>query len=992
VGSGLSLRVLGPVEAWRDDKPLGVGGQKPRVLLAALLAQYGEVVSTDRLCDALWGDDPPPSAAATLQSHISRLRRLLAPEAEIAARPPGYALTADVGVVDAVEFVTSIAAASAPPAPSAASGLEERLAAVEDALAAWRGRAFEGVADLEWARAEAVRLEELRLGALEELIDGRLTLGQEGRVIGELERLVVTHPLRERFWRQLVLALYRTGRQAEALRRANDVRVMLREELGLDTSAELRELEARILADDPSLRATARVAATATAGRVGAHEATRFVGRHADIEAVDALLRREHLVTLVGPGGVGKTRLALRSADLLRGEFADGVAVVELAEVSDGASTSDAVATVLDIQQRQHLSVEDSVIELLRDSEVLVVFDNCEHLVEDVARLVARLRSSCPGVSVLATSREPLGIAGECVWSVEPLALPLAEELDLEHVVASPAVQLFVDRAVSALPSFELTAANAGAVAEICRRLDGLPLALELAAPRLRMMGPEVLAERLDRRFALLTEDRRGVDARHRTLRAVVDWSHDLLPAEEQAVFARLSMFAAGFDLRAAEAVCAADGTPSASVVGLLANLVDRSMVQVVDRDEPRYRLLEMLRDYGREQLERRGDLGGALARHLAWYVSVAREGALGLTGPDEAYWMARLDRDLANFREAHANALRAGDVSAASALVIALREFALRRIRYEVTSWATATVSAAGFDAEPRAPIVLAVGAYGGFVRGDLELAIEWGHRAVDLAEQLGTDTSGQAERALGNALFYRGDSDEALEWMDRMVDSARGGGSSARLAHALYMRSVAHTSTGDPIRGAALAGEARAEAVRCGSPTAHAQAAYALGLSLEASDPEAADRVLRRSAALGAECGNRWIEAFALTEVHALEARRGETTAALRGFANVINTWYRGGDWANQWLSLRHVCGALATTGAVRAAAVLHGALSAAGAAYALPATPNETAGFERLGVELRDELGAAGFASAVREGVALRDAEIVAFVLDEIHRATA
>jgi uncharacterized glyoxalase superfamily protein PhnB len=261
----------------------------------------------------------------------------------------------------------------------------------------------------------------------------------------------------------------------------------------------------------------------------------------------------------------------------------------------------------------------------------------------------------------------------------------------------------------------------------------------------------------------------------------------------------------------------------------------------------------------------------------------------------------------------------------------------------------------------------------------------------ALDLAAQLGTGTSGLAERALGNALFYRGDSDEAVEWISRTLDSARDGGSNARLAHALYMRSVAHTSTGDPIRGAVLAGEAGAVAARSNSPTAHAQAAYALGVSLEASDPEAADEILRRSAALGAECGNRWIEAFALTEVHSLDARRGDTTAALRGFATVIRTWYRGGDWANQWLSLRHVCGALALTGATRPAAVLHGALSAAGAAYALPGTPDDTAEFERLGVELREQLGAAEYASAVREGVALRDTELVAFVLDEIERLT-
>jgi len=986
VGASLSLRVLGPVEVWRDDRPVGVGGQKARVLLAALLAHYGEVVSVDRLCDALWGDDQPLSAPSTLQSHISRLRRILAPEATISARPPGYALTADDGVVDALEFVASVAAAEH--APDAGS----RVEVLEQALALWQGVAFEGMGDYDWARAEAVRLEELRLGALEQLFDDRLELGHDEQVVGELERLVVTNPLRERFWRQLVLALYRTGRQAEALRRASDVRALLREELGLDVSPELRDLEHRVLVDDPTLRDSPQRVMRGGARRAVVRDTTRLVGRDADIEALQALIRQEGLVTLVGPGGVGKTTLAFRSAELLHDEFADGVAIVELASVSDEASTSSAVATVLDMQQRQHLSVEDSIVELLGDSDLLLVFDNCEHIVEGVAPLVARLRTSCPRVRVLATSREPLGITGECIVSVEPLALPGSEDLDMDAVAAAPAVQLFVDRAVSALPSFALTAENAAAVAEICRRLDGLPLALELAAPRLRMMAPEVLAERLDQRFAVLARDRGTADTRHRTLRAVVDWSHDLLAPEEQALFARLSTFAPGFNLRAVEAVCASDEIGESAVVGVLASLVDRSMVQVEDRDEPSFRLLETLREYGREQLEARGEVDAIVARHLAWYLEVAREGALGLTGPDEAMWTARLDRELGNFREAHANALRIGDLGSAVALVVALREFAFRHMRDEVTSWASATAGTPGFDGEPRAPVVLGVSAYFAWARGDLELSIDLGHRALRLADELNTDTSGLAERTLGNAIFYRGDIPEGTAWMQRMLDDARQGGSPARLAHALYMRSVSHTSTGDAIRGALLAGEARAAADQCRSPTAYAEAAYALGVSLQGTDPEAAARALHDSAALGAECGNRWIEAFALTEVHALDARRGDPIAALRGFATVIRIWYRGGDWANQWLSLRHVCRTLAATGAIRAAAVLHGALTAAGAAYALPGTVDEAAEFERLGGDLRAELGAAEYAGAVRTGTAMRDADIVAFVLDEIESLTA
>ena len=596
-------------------------------------------------------------------------------------------------------------------------------------------------------------------------------------------------------------------------------------------------------------------------------------------------------------------------------------------------------------------------------------------------------------MSVLATSREPLGIAGECVWAVEPLALPIAEDLDVAHVVESPAVQLFVDRAVSALPSFELTDANAGAVAEICRRLDGLPLALELAAPRLRMMGPEVLAERLDQRFALLTEDRRAVDARHRTLRAVVDWSHDLLAPEEQALFARLSTFAAGFDLRAAE--CGVRGRWHALDRRRRPAGEPRRPVDGAGR-RPRRAALPAPRDAAGLRPRAAGRAGAsspsAIARHLAWYVSVAREGALGLTGPDEAYWMARLDRDLANFREAHANALRAGDVSSASALVVALREFAFRRIRYEVTSWAAATVALPGFDQEPQAPIVLGVGAYGGFVRGDLEYAIEWGHQALDLAAQLGTETSGLAERALGNALFYRGDSDEAVEWIEpggrlcarRRIRRA----SRARVVHAIGRGTRAPGTRSGARCSRARRARSRYEAIR--PPRTRRPRTRSVSRSRPAT-PKPPTSILRRSAALGAECGNRWIEAFALTEVHSLDARRGDTTAALRGFASVIRTWYRGGDWANQWLSLRHVCGALAMTGATRPAAVLHGALSAAGAAYALPGTPDDTAEFERLGVELREQLGAAEYATAVREGVALRDTELVAFVLDEIERLT-
>jgi predicted ATPase len=619
---------------------------------------------------------------------------------------------------------------------------------------------------------------------------------------------------------------------------------------------------------------------------------------------------------------------------------------------------------------------------------LLLVLDNCEHLLDVVAPFVDRVRGGCPGVTVLATSREPLGLAGERTWSVGPLPLPDADARAPEVVATAQAVQLFVDRAAAARPGFALTAENAAPVVEICRRLDGLPLALELAAARLRTMGPHALAERLRTRADPLGAAQRGVDPRHRTLRGTLQWSYDLLAPVEQHLFARLATFVGGFDLAAAEHVCAPIDEDASDVPDVLANLVDKSMVQVVDLDEPRYRLLETLRELGLERLAATGERDSLRARHVGWYVQVARAAAHGLTGPDEPAWIARLDRDLENCREAHASAVLLGDIESAVGLVVSLREFAFRTMRYEVTAWAEVTRAMPHVEDHPRAPVVLAVAAYGAFVRGDLEAAVDLAERAIETGDRLGTTSSGLAERSLGNAHFYQGRIDEALGWMDRMVASARDGGSPARLAHALYMRSVAATSVGEPT-GSELASESTALADRSGSPTAIAEAAYAVGLALEGEAPERAATALRRSAEVAASAGNRWIEAFALTEVRWLEARKGDPAHALAGFAAVVDTWYRGGDWANQWLSLRHVCGIFAQLGAHRAAAVLYGSIAAAGAAAALPFEPSDAQRLGHLVEELRGLLGPAGFVDAVREGAAMRDASVVRFVQHEIGR---
>ena len=556
-----------------------------------------------------------------------------------------------------------------------------------------------------------------------------------------------------------------------------------------------------------------------------------------------------------------------------------------------------------------------------------------------------------------------------------------------DELRASTAVELFVSRAGAATRGFTLTDDNAAVVAEICRRLDGLPLAIELAAARSRSMGVDALAERLRQRTELLGQTQRGADGRQRTLHHLVEWSHDLLDPTEQRVFEQLAVFAGGFDLSAAEAVCSFDGAATATL-GTLAGLVEKSMVVFVDPGPPRYRLLEPLREFGLDRLRESGLLEAVEDRHLAWFVDLAERGAVGLDTADEASWSTALDRDFENFRAAHLTALARQDADAALRLVCALAEFGFRRIRYEVESWADASVALAPADGHPERSTALAVSAYGRFVRGDMEGAVGLAHEAlvgVEMSER------GLAERVLGNSYFYLEHVDEGLAWMDRMLASAREADATARIAHGLYMRSVADTSTGDAIRGAVRAGEAKAVAELVGSPTAHAQADYALGLALENTDPAEALSRLERAGAVAAAAGNRWIEAFALTEVHSLRAKQGDRPTALRGYADVVDTWYRGGDWANQWLSLRRVMGILIDLDALEAAAVLHGALTAAGAAHALPFVPADAERLTESVAQLRSSLGPAAFADAVRRGASMKDGEIVSSIKQQIAALT-
>jgi predicted ATPase len=475
---------------------------------------------------------------------------------------------------------TPMSSSGCSPRPRRRTGRSARPScSTRQALSLWRGPAYAEFADEDFVRAEAARLAELRRDAEEERVELALRLGRTEDAIARLEPMVREHPLRDRRRGQLVLALYRAGRQAEALARHEEYRRLLADELGIDPSPELQALHERVLRQDPGLADPPVAGRARPAGNLPAIDGG-LVGRAADLAAAVAALRGGRVVTLTGPGGVGKTRLALTACAQAAPHYPDGAWLVELAPVPPG-EVADAVMTALGVQARRELSATERVAEYLRPLRLLLLLDNCEHVAGPVHRLVTAVVAGCPGVTVLATSREALSVAYERVRLVRPLPVPAPGETGTA-VGQVPAVRLFLERAAAAAPDFVLDAGNAAAVAALCRGLDGLPLALELAAPRLRAMSPAEIVDRLDARFALLAGGRSAGDGRHRTLHTVVDWSYELLDCAERHVFEQLSVFAGAYTLAAAEAV-RSGGAPRPAidfdVASVVASLVDRSMI-----------------------------------------------------------------------------------------------------------------------------------------------------------------------------------------------------------------------------------------------------------------------------------------------------------------------------------------------------------------------------------------------------------------------------
>jgi len=621
----VEVRLFGSFEVLVGGELRPITGHGERSLLGALACAAGRVVPVDRLIDDLWGERLPTNPANALQVRVSKLRRQVG--AVVATRPPGYVLDVHPDDVDVHRFARLVAAGR-----------------FEEALAVRRGPALAAFAGQEWARVEAARLEELYLAAVEEHAERRLGAGGDVLLVGDLEALVAAHPRRERLRGQLMVALHRSGRTAEALDRYQEGRRLLLDELGLDPSPELRQLEGAILRQDPAVQGPARAARPAS--NLPARLSS-FVGRAAERQRVVDAVARSRLVTLTGPGGAGKTSLAVEAARAAASPHRDGVWFVPLSGLTDPARVAPAIADAVGIGDRGPQPPRDLVAAWLAQHDALLVVDNCEHLIDECAGLVEHLlQSAAPGSAILATSREALGVPGELQLPVPPLA----EE---------DAVQLFADRATAVDPGFSLAEVR-DVVGGICLRLDGMPLAIELAAARVRMLPVAEIADRLDDRFRLLTGGPRTAEARHRTLRATVDWSHDLLGEAQRALLRRLSVFRGGWTLEAAEAVGAGGPVAQGDVLDLTGDLVDRSLA--VARDG-RFRLLDTIRQYAAERLAGAGEEDAVRERHARWFLALVERAEPALRGPDQAAWLQRLRAEDDNFQQALAWCReRAGD------------------------------------------------------------------------------------------------------------------------------------------------------------------------------------------------------------------------------------------------------------------------------------------------------------------------------------------
>jgi predicted ATPase/DNA-binding SARP family transcriptional activator len=860
----LEIRLLGPFEVVAGRQPANVSGGKRQGLLALLALRCGRVVDVDFLIEALWAEDLPAAPRNAVQHHVARLRAALGQET-IAASPSGYALTD--AAVDAHEFEELLQdARSALRAGDAGVAAES----VTVALELWRGPALHGLTDTPWFSTEARRLESLRVDALEEQFEAALALGEHREILAALRATLEENPYRERLWGQLMLALYRSGRQPDALEAYQEARRLLSEELALEPGPDLRRLQEAILAHDPAIAPVS--VAPRRRGNLPA-PATSFVGREEELAQVTELLREHRLVTLTGSPGVGKSRLAVEVARSL--EPAAGAWRVDLGSAEEPRDVARLVAAAVDARGADPLA---RAISRLRDGDAILLLDACERVLGEAARVAQTVLADCPHVRVLATSREVLHLPGEVRFAVGPLALPADDSPDDSP---SAAVRLFIDRTRAARPQFELTDEAVAIVADICRLVDGLPLAIELAAARLNALGLGELRLVVERRLALLREPH-AADPGSAALGTLVEWSYDLLHEDEKSLLHKVAVHRGGASLPSLVAVSASRGLDEGTVTYLLGVLVEKSIVSVsFPAGDARYDVLDTVREYALERLAEAGRLDAARRSHAEHFATLADAAWPGLRGRDWQTWLHRLELDHDNLWAALTYARDAHDAGVAARLASLGWYFTLAERVAEGRRFVELALAVATDDiAADRRIDALAALCFLATEELDFDAAIEIGERALTLPT-IGTNAPqvGFAKATLALAVADAGD----IERGARLAEEARalleGSGDHWAFTVATLLRAHIAAAMGDASTVAAMAADAHRHAEAIGFDAFRVPAILLDAWVAERQDDgDAAADAYRRALDLADSAGFADHVAFALSGLASCALARGD------------------------------------------------------------------------------------------------------------------
>lgn len=1004
----LELRILGPLAVSGPTGPAALGGPRQRAVLARLLVSPGRVVSTDALVEALWDGQAPRTAVKTLQKYVSELRKATGGGRLIRSSGDGYLCAVGcVARLDALDFEHAVQEASR----LRDEGAHERAAeTLNAALSMWHGTPLGGVAEVEFVQAERARLDQLRLSAVENFYELQLDLGHHREAVAGLTAAVEEHPLSEALWASLIRALDCSGRQAEALRAYQRLRNHLGEELGLEPSPALARLERQILDEGATGPGSADPAPALPRGNLPSNFDS-FVGRHDEITRIGKLFESQRLLTLTGPAGTGKTRLAVEAAHRLRDRFPGGVWLAELAPVIDPARVDGALADCLGLGPQPGLDITTVIVESLGGrGKSLLVIDNCEQIADACAMSAATLLARVPELRMIATSRRPLGLPGERLIVVPPLDLPATGPGPTSD---SDAMALFADRAQALAADFELTADTAADVATICRRLDGLPLAIELAAARIRVLEPKEIAARLDDWSSFLAGGSSGV-SHHQTLRAAVEWSHDLLSEPAREMLSCLGVFSGTFGLDAAEAVCSELGSRGSGVLDQITELVEHSLVVRHDglNGAARFGLLETIRSYALEKLSETCSEQRARRAHAEFHRDLARRGATGLEGPDELTWRRRLEAEDANFRTAIRWAAE-HDAELAISLSVELTPYWMARSKQRDGVEYLDELLSRHSEVSPSVRAWgLASAADMAANHGEARRALPWAEEAIatfaDHGDELG---AARAQTALGCALSDLGAHERAKDLLGSAERSLLAMGRLAESLHPLRQLGFLHMRRGELDQAERCLERALAGRVERGCPSSLGRGHWDLAvLAVQRRDFDTAARHCEQSLEIWRQfdddsaiahvrttladvarlrgdrararelyegnldlfrsIGDPRCTASTLKNIGVLDSHDDRVEAALAAFTESMEIRYQLGDGLGVAECLEGLGGVFAAQGRAADAAALLGATSALRRDLSAPLTSYAS----KVAAQLEDELGHDAFGIAWDVGAQL------------------